>query len=88
MTESTILTHLEEIAERLGVQLRYDDLGRNGIRTEGGFCRVLGRPVIFLNRKDSPRRTILVLAKALHKLDLEGVFIPPAVRRIIESKAS
>lgn len=88
MTESTILTHLEEIAARLGVQLRYDDLGRNGIRTEGGLCRVLGQPVIFLNRRDSTRRTILVLARSLRKLDLEGVFIPPAVRKIIESKAS
>ena len=87
MTESTILAHLEDIAARLGVQVRYDELGRNGVRTEGGLCRVLGRPVIFLNRKDSPRRTILVLARSLRKLDLEGVFIPPAVRRIIESKA-
>lgn len=87
MTESTILSHLEDIAARLDVEVRYEEFGRNGIRTEGGLCRVLGRPVILLNRKDPPRRTILVLARSLRKLDLEGVFIPPAVRRIIESKA-
>ncbi len=84
MNESTLLEHLEQIAARLGVQLRYEDLGKSGIRSEGGFCRVCGKPVIFLNRKESRRRNILVLARSLRRLDLEGIFIPPAIRKIIE----
>jgi len=85
MNEATLLQHLEEIAERLGVELRYENLGQSGLRTEGGFCRVSGKSMILVNRKDPRRRKILVLARSLSKLNLEGIFIPPAVRRIIES---
>jgi hypothetical protein len=88
MNDSVLLEHLEEIAGRLGVQLRYEDLGKGGIRTEGGFCRVCGKPMIFLNRRESRRKNIAVLAKSLKKLDLEGIFIPPAVRTMIENKSN
>jgi hypothetical protein len=86
MTESSMLEHLEEIALRLGVELRYEQLGMGGLRCDGGYCRVAGKPLILVNRKDSRRRKILVLARSLAKLDLEGIFIPPAVRKIIETE--
>jgi len=86
MNESALLQHLEEIADRLGVSLRYENLTKSGIRSEGGFCRVAGKPLILLNRKDSRRRKILVLARSLNKLNLDGIFIPPAVRRLIENR--
>jgi len=88
MNEATLLQHLEDIASRLGVELRYENLGQSGVRSAGGFCRVSGRPMILVNRKDSRRRKILVLARSLKKLDLEGIFIPPAVRKLIESQPS
>jgi hypothetical protein len=78
---------MEEIALRLGVELRYENLGMNGHRCDGGYCRVAGRPLILVNRRDSRRRKILILARSLAKLDLEGIFIPPAVRKIIETQA-
>ncbi len=88
MNEPTLLQHLEEIADRLGVELRYENLGQVGIRTEGGLCRVCGKPMILINRKESPRRKIMILARSLRKLNLENVFIPPAVRTVIEAQSN
>lgn len=88
MNEVSLLEHLEEITRRLGVELRYENLGTSGIRCDGGYCRVAGKPMILLNRKDSRRRKILVLARSLRKLDLEGIFIPPAVREVIEAQSA
>lgn len=85
MNETDLLQHLEEIAHRLGVDLRYDYLGQNGIRTEGGFCRLSGKAIILINRKDTRRRKIQILAKSLARLNLQGIFIPPAVRKLLES---
>jgi len=85
MNEIALLEHLEELLTRLGVELRYDTLGQLGIRTEGGYCKVAGKPLILVNRRESRRRKIQILAKALNRLDLEGIFIPPGVRRAIES---
>ena len=36
MTENLLLQHLEDIATRLGVELRYENLGISGVRTDGG----------------------------------------------------
>jgi hypothetical protein len=88
MNETQLLQHLEEIATRLGVELRYENLANGAIRSDGGFCRVSGKAMILINRKDSRRRQIQVLARSLKKLNLEGIFIPPAVRRAIESRSN
>jgi hypothetical protein len=85
MNESSLLEHLEEIAHRLGVELRYENLGQAGLRIDGGFCRVAGKPMILINRKDSHRRKILVLCRSLSRLNLDSIFIPPAVRKAIEN---
>jgi hypothetical protein len=85
MNETFLLERLEDIAHRLGVELRYEDLGLSGIRCEGGLCKVAGKPLILINRKDSRRRKILVLSRSLRKFDLEGIFIPPAVRKALDA---
>jgi hypothetical protein len=86
MNDPALLQHLEDLTHRLGIELRHENLGTTGVKCEGGYCVVAGKPIIFLNRKDSRRRKILVLAKALRKINLEGLFIPPAIRRIIEAQ--
>jgi hypothetical protein len=86
MTETSLLEHLEEVAHRLGIELRYENLNHGGFRTEGGFCRLEGKSMILLNRKDSCRKKIRVLARSLGKANIEGIFVPPAVRNIIEEQ--
>jgi hypothetical protein len=83
LQDTVVLQRLEEIAERLGVELRYENLGLTGFRTEGGFCRLEGKPMILINRKDPRSRKIRTLARSLGRLNLEGIFIPPAIRRLL-----
>ncbi len=86
MNETALLEHLEDIATRLGIDLRYENLGAGRMRTEGGYCKVLGKPMILIDRRDSRRSKIKVLARSLGRLDLEGIFIPPGVRKAIETQ--
>jgi len=86
MNDPALLQHLEDLTHRLGIELRYENLATPAVKCEGGYCTVAGKPIILVNRKDSKRRKILVLAKALKKVNLEGIFIPPGVRRIIENQ--
>jgi len=85
MNDIAVLEHLEQLALRLGVQLRYENLAQGSVRCEGGFCKVDGKPIILINRKDSRQHQIRILARSLTRLNLEGIFIPPAVRKIIET---
>ncbi len=84
MTETSVLEHLEQIAAKLGVELRYENLSVAGVKSDGGFCKLMGKPMILVNRNDSQKRKIFILAKSLNNLNLEGIFIPPAIRRILE----
>jgi hypothetical protein len=86
MNETCLLEHLEDIARRLGVELRYENLSQGLVRSEGGYCRLAGKPMILINRRDSRDQKIRVLCKSLRKLDLQGIFIPPAVRKVLESQ--
>jgi hypothetical protein len=86
MTEMMLLEHLEEIALRLGIELRYENLGQAGVRSDGGYCKLAGKPMIIINRRDSQRRKISILARSLNKLNLDGIFIPPAIRKLLESQ--
>ncbi len=86
MNETTLLEHLEEITSRLGIDLRYENLVHGRIRTEGGYCKVAGKPMILINRRESRRSKIRILTTSLKKLDLEGIFIPPGVRKLIENQ--
>ena len=88
MNDSTVLEHLEEVASRLGIELRYENLGQSGMRCEGGLCKVAGKPMILINRKDSRSRKIRILTRSLSKIDMEGIFVPPAVRTLIEQQGN
>jgi ribosomal 50S subunit-associated protein YjgA (DUF615 family) len=85
MNDSDVLSKLEDLADRLGVKLRYENLARGPIRANGGYCRLEDNHLILIDKNDSKRRKIKLLSRSLRRFDLETVFVPPALRRIIYS---
>ena len=51
MDENTIIDHLEELAERFGVQIHYEVIRQDedSIRTPGGLCLFQGKYVLVIN---------------------------------------
>lgn len=77
MTSREILDELEDIAYRVGVEVRYDRLeGR------GGECLVKGKPYVIINEGLQDEEKITILVAALKKIDLEGVFLKPKIREL------
>lgn len=85
MNDSDVLSKLEDLADRLGIKLRYENLARGPFRSSGGYCRLENDHLILIDKNDSKKRKIKLLAKSLGRFDLETVFVPPALRRIISS---
>jgi len=83
MNDSDVLSKLEDLADRLGINLRYENLAKGPIRANGGYCRLEDNHLILIDKNDSKRRKIKLLARSLRRFDLETVFVPPALRRII-----
>lgn len=82
-----ILSLLEGVATKLGIDVRYESLATGGediAASRGGYCRVRGKQIILVEARLGPVERGAVLAQALSGADLSRVFIPPAARQAIE----
>ena len=83
LRDEEIMRALEELAERLSVQIHYEEMKAFEFRVEDGSCRVKGEPSIFIDRKRPLKEKISILARELQKFDLEDIYIPPLLRERI-----
>ena len=83
MDDSILLQELETLAERLDIEVRYDDFeGR------GGLCHYGGRSYLIVNHELNTGARVHLLCRALSRLPLDTVFIRPQVREQIEKHRS
>ena len=80
MKPEHIVRELEEVARRLGVDVRNE---RGHFR--GGLCSVDEEQVIVLNRRQPAEARLAVLAESLRLLPVDSVFMRPAVRGALEA---
>ena len=78
MDKKSVLRSLEEITERLSINIRYGKL-----ESKGGLCRIYNKYYIILDRKTNDTVKINIISKALKKFDLKNIYIPPIVRTFI-----
>lgn len=84
MDESALLKELEELAQSLGIDVRYENFKREGGFTPGGLCRLKDRYLLILHSKAATRDKVEALAAALHRFDLGSVYIKPGVREFLD----
>jgi hypothetical protein len=72
---------LKETAEAMGVEVRTCPA-----ETEGGPVLLRGRRAVFVPEGAPPEKATALLAEALAPLDLEGIYLLPAVREAIEAR--
>jgi len=79
VTDELLLMALETVADRLGIEIRYETCeGR------GGMCTLRGQRVFIIDERKTVRDRAEVIARGLAELDLEAIYVPPAVRQAIE----
>ena len=87
LEENTLLSHLEELAQGLDVEVRYEPMRRDGPTFPGGLCRVKGKYVLIIDSKAVTWDKIQTLAKGLHRFDLSQVYLRPGVREFLDRVA-
>jgi hypothetical protein len=80
MVEAETLSNLENIVTQLGIHLRYEKGD-----FQGGVCRIGDQRILIINRSLQSRQKIALIARELSQVDLSGVFMVPAVRKLIEA---
>jgi len=83
MQPRQVLEHLEDLAERLGVEIVYQKLGEDEFLVRGGLCKVNGTFKVFIDRSKSVDDQIKILAQGLSSFDTEEVYLFPYIREIL-----
>jgi len=77
------LEELEAVAAKAGITVQIDSLTGEGMG-QGGLCKVRGQWRVIIDRRASAGERVVLLARALAGFDLEGVFLSPEVRELLE----
>ncbi|MBN1363326.1 MAG: hypothetical protein JW976_00840 [Syntrophaceae bacterium] len=84
MDNEILLLQLEELAERLGILVRDENISIDDVSCSGGLCIVEGKHMIILNSKVTLEEKIQVMIKALQKFDLSEIYVKPGIRELLE----
>lgn len=79
MNTTAIIEELEDVAERLGLDVRTE---KGNFR--GGRCCVDGEELIMINKRHQPETQLVVMAEALREAPLDTIYLKPAVRQALE----
>jgi hypothetical protein len=79
-----LLIQLENLAEKLGVTLRHENVDTEESSGTGGLCRIEGEYVLFLHSRSTIKEKIKVMIKALKRFDLSNVYVLPVIRELFD----
>ena len=86
MYDETVISQLEQLAQGLGIKIRYEPiiLDDDLTNVRGGLCRLNREYLIIINSDTTAKDKIRILAEALRKFDLDKVYIRPAIRELLD----
>ncbi len=86
MDEDTLIDHLEELAESLGIQIRYEAIKQDedSPYTVGGLCLLKGEYVLIINTKATVVERMNALATAVKHFDLDQIYVRPVLRELLD----
>ncbi|MCK4728431.1 MAG: hypothetical protein KAT27_05880 [Desulfobacterales bacterium] len=77
--------YLEDLAEQLGISIRYDDFSDPEVPATSGLCKVRGRRFYIMDRSKGLSEKISLLSQCLCRMDLDDVYVLPAIRELLDA---
>jgi len=84
MNEEVLLNQLEELARKLEILVRDENINIEESSSTGGLCCIEGKYILILNSKSTLKEKNQVMIKALKQFDLSDIYIKPAIRELLE----
>jgi len=84
-----VYEQLEALLVRLGVPVRcepFDPRVFHDLNAHGGMCTLKGSTMVLIDANAPLPDRVAVLAGVLAGFDLEGIFIAPQIRKVIEAQ--
>jgi hypothetical protein len=85
LDDNTLLRQLEELAESLEIEVRYESFKGEGAFSAGGLCKLKGEYLLIINSKAGVREKAEAIGGALKGFDLSQVYLRPGLREFLDS---
>ncbi len=83
MKPEVIYQELKDLAEKLDITVSEQNLRATKTYAKSGLCKVKGRNLFVMDKNQSMRKKIQILAVCLSKMSHEDVYVVPAVRELL-----
>jgi hypothetical protein len=84
MNDEVLLYQFEDLAGKLGISVRDENISIEELSSAGGLCRLEGKYVLLLNSKSTIKEKNQVMIKALQQFDLSDIYLKPVIRELLE----
>mgnify|MGYP006302961053 CR=1 FL=1 len=88
MKPDQLYQNLKEVAEKLGITVKEQNVRNVGIHVSSGLCRIEDEQVFIMDKRLAVREKVATLAESLSSMSLDDVYIVPAVRALLDSYKS
>ncbi len=85
MKPDQLYHQLKEVAEKIDITVREQNFRNVGIHVSSGLCRIKGKKYFIMDKRLSVREKTAALAECLSSLDLDDIYIVPAVRALLDN---
>ncbi|MBN1380616.1 MAG: hypothetical protein JXA41_02955 [Deltaproteobacteria bacterium] len=85
MDSELVLSQLAELAEKLDIKVRYENVNMEEASGTGGLCRIKGEYVLLIHSRATVKEKIGIMAAALRQFDLSDLYVRPVIRELLES---
>jgi hypothetical protein len=87
VSDEFLLDQLEDLANKLGIKVRYESVTLEESSSAGGLCRLRGEYVLIIHARAPVKEKIQVLTEVLKRFPLGDTYIRPVIRELLgESK--
>ena len=84
MDDGVLLNQLEELAEQLGIRIRYGNMPGEDPHHRSGLCRVKGQYQLFICSRSTVQEKIGVFVKTFKGFEMGDAAVPPAIRDLLD----
>jgi hypothetical protein len=84
MEPELVYQHLENLAEQVGISIRYDVLCDPEVGATSGLCKLQGRHLYIMDKSAGLSERIRLLSQCLSRMELDGLYVVPAIRILLK----
>ena len=82
--DETLCNELEALCGKLGIEIRYGNIGIEDAGHRGGLCRVQGKYFLIIHSRLTRKEKIRVMTETLKGFEIEDVYLKPVIRELLD----